>query len=201
MRFSLHARVALKKNFTPVVANRVEVRIFDRNPTQPREMNHEQLTSLFTRMHMRLHRIGASMLGLDADVEDALQDTFCKVWTRSESFAEEAHAEAYTVTAMRSACIDSIRRRRDSADIAQCGDIADTSSSEPDSEEIYRDVMTIVNSRLPEMQRIILNMRDVQGLSYAEIAETLGMEQAAVRMALSRARKAVREIYNKQFRV
>lgn len=164
-------------------------------------MNHEQLTSLFTRMQMRLHRIGASMLGRDADVEDALQDAFCKVWTRSEGFAEEAHAEAYTVTAMRSACIDSLRRRRDSADIAQCGDIEDTNSSEADTDELYRDVMTIVNSRLPELQRNILNMRDVQGLSFAEIADTLGMEQSAVRVALSRARKAVREIYNKKFSV
>jgi RNA polymerase sigma-70 factor (ECF subfamily) len=47
--------------------------------------------------------------------------------------------------------------------------------------------------RLPETQRMIIRLRDIEGYQPAEIAEILGCEPSAVRMNLSRARKKVKE--------
>lgn len=86
------------------------------------------------------------MLSRDADVEDALQDTFCKIWTRALSFEGEEHAEAYTVTAMRNACIDTTRRHdsiSETVPIERCeADIEDT-DEEAERRELYERVISM----------------------------------------------------------
>lgn len=61
-------------------------------------------------------------------------------------------------------------------------------------------VEAIINSRLTPQQQQIIQMRDVEGISFEEIAEKLDMQPSAVRMALSRARKTIRDIYNEERR-
>ena len=52
---------------------------------------------------------------------------------------------------------------------------------------------------LPEQQRMILQLRDVEQYEYAEIAEMLDLNETAIRVALSRARKAIREEMIKKY--
>ncbi len=93
---------------------------------------------------------------------------------------------------MRNVCIDT--QRRQSQTTTQLEDVADT-YDDNSVQEIYNEVMRVVNRELSPLQRRILHLRDVEGVDYATISKTLGMEQTAVRMALSRARKTVRTIY------
>ena len=62
-------------------------------------------------------------------------------------------------------------------------------------EHILDDVQRIIAQNLSPQQRRVLDLREVQGLSFEAIAEMLSMQPAAVRMTLSRARKTIREIY------
>lgn len=155
-------------------------------------MNSEQIASIFVRLQSRLRAVGTSILGRSDAVDDALQDTFCKIWAQPSQNIAEDWAEAYIMTSMRNVCIDT--QRRQSQTTTQLEDVADT-YDDNSVQEIYNEVMRVVNRELSPLQRRILHLRDVEGVDYATISKTLGMEQTAVRMALSRARKTVRTIY------
>ena len=76
-------------------------------------------------------------------------------------------------------------------------DTADTVPADRRMEvdEQFRIVEAIIEKHLSETQRTILRLKEYDGESYEEIAAKLGMEQAAVRMQLSRARKTIRKCY------
>ena len=59
----------------------------------------------------------------------------------------------------------------------------------------YQQVRAIIDNDLSANQRAIIDMREVQGMEFDDIAIRLGMQPATVRVELSRARKRVREIY------
>ena len=62
-------------------------------------------------------------------------------------------------------------------------------------EELYQEVEEIINRKLTQVQQQILREKEYEGKSMEEIAQALGMQPAAVRMQLSRARKIIRECY------
>ena len=78
-------------------------------------------------------------------------------------------------------------------DDQQVGNITD----EPDDlrQHVYDEVNDIVQNELTSTQRAIIEMRELQGMDYDEIAHHLGMRPTAVRVQLSRARKRVRDTY------
>ena len=63
---------------------------------------------------------------------------------------------------------------------------------------MLRNVRTLIERELTPIQQEILQRRDYNGEEYASIAGDLGMQETAVRMQLSRARKTIREMYRKQ---
>ena len=76
-----------------------------------------------------------------------------------------------------------------------CGGTDDNADDALQREHILDDVQRIIAQNLSPQQRRVLDLREVQGLSFEAIAEMLSMQPAAVRMTLSRARKTIREIY------
>ncbi|MDE7335204.1 MAG: sigma-70 family RNA polymerase sigma factor, partial [Muribaculaceae bacterium] len=108
-----------------------------------------------------------------------------------------AQAEGLTVVAVRNSCIDQLRRnsRRAECPIDPVAEeVADT-DPQSDRAELYESVRAIINGQLSERERQVITMRDTQGYSFAEIAAELNITETNARMILSRARKAVREIY------
>lgn len=65
-------------------------------------------------------------------------------------------------------------------------------------EELFLEVEEIINRQLSPMQRQILREKEYEGKSIEEIADVLQMQPTAVRMQLSRARKTIRECYQKR---
>jgi len=159
-------------------------------------MEQNNLTSTFNLLRTRLRIIATSILGNDDDAQDALQDAFYKLWRGHKEIASPADAERLSVTAVRNAAIDALRQR--TAHPTEEIDNRITQSEEPseaDREELFKRIRTIIDVRLSERQRDIMMMRDMQGLSFKEIAGRLGMSEENVRMTLSRSRKIVRTIY------
>lgn len=162
-------------------------------------MSSTRLTSVFTRLQSRLRGVGRTILGGSDEVDDALQETFCKLWSQSDKLECADNLEAYTLRVMRNECIDTLRRHERqpvTVELSQCADVAE--DGEDDTAETYRRVMRIVDSQLTALQRRVLTMRDVQGMAYDDIARELDLEPATVRVHLSRARRTVRNIYIQQ---
>lgn len=164
------------------------------------------LTSVFVNLRQRLRGLAAGILGNTDDADDALQDAFCRLWQRRERIASNSEAEALSVTTIHNICIDTLRKNARAYTVSidenrDTGDRADESSADAMTREaMLARVEAIINSRLTPQQQQIIQMRDVEGISFEEIAEKLDMQPSAVRMALSRARKTIRDIYNEERR-
>lgn len=163
-------------------------------------MKSDSLSAIFHRVQSRMRAVGLSLLKYNDETDDAIQETFYRIWAQRETIDETANVENLALVIFRNICIDYLRKKRNHIDI---GDIS--VSDEPamldyeieDYDTLYNDVMNIINSELTPAQQQIIRMRDIENRSYSEIAKLLGMEEATVRVNLSRARKSVRNIYLK----
>ena len=164
-------------------------------------MSNDTLTSAFMRIRHRLQRIATGILGDSAEAEDALQDAFCRLWTHRDRIGSSSEAEALSVTTVHNVCIDAYRKHSHSPTVSldenrDSIDCADDDNSEASRRELLiRNVERIINHRLTDKQQSIVRMRELDGMSYEAIAESLDMQPAAVRVALSRARQTIRDVY------
>ena len=168
-------------------------------------MSEEHLTSVFTRLRRRLLRLAMQFLPSEEDADDALQEAFCRLWPRADTLINAEQAEAATTLTVRNLCIDEVRRRgrRPTLELdAGRDEKEETTAPSPQEEMEQREQFALIEELLHEqltpLQRQILQMKEYEEKSYEEIAAHLNMEQTAVRMNLSRARKALREAYRKR---
>lgn len=165
-------------------------------------MNEKALTSVFVELRKKTLRFATRFFPKVEDADDALQEAFCRLWPRRDSIGSTSEAEALMKTTIRNIGIDAYRRRNTSPTVSLNPDI-DISSDEIDdgdinSEEQFKTIERIIMAQLTETQRKIFVMKEFKGYSFSQIAQKLDMQEPAVRMQLSRARKSIREIYNKQ---
>ena len=99
----------------------------------------------------------------------------------------------------RNICIDQIRKkaRFPELDIETNNECDEDNSEKENLLERFQTVKLLIEKRLTENQRKILELRDYQGLEIEDIANRLNMQPATIRMNLSRARKTIREQYKK----
>jgi len=130
------------------------------------------------------------------EADDALQEAFYKLWAHHYDIRTVSEAEALLSTAVRNSSLDAVRRRRDKVPI----DAADRLPAEDrrDRAEQLAAVQRLIDRELSDTQRYIMEQVEYGGLTQEQIARKLGMQPAAVRMQLSRARKTIRELYNKR---
>ena len=131
------------------------------------------------------------MLGGAAEAEDAVQEALLKLWGMAGELRLPLGPLAKVV--VRNMCVDRLRRRR--ATVCVDGAVLSVPSaadSGVDSDAVYDRVMRVVDS-LPAVEQVVLRLRHVDGMEFADIARLTGSTEAAVRKALSRARMAVRK--------
>lgn len=161
-------------------------------------MESERFTGIFTRLQSRLHQAARRMLGSDDEAADALQDAFCALWGRRGEIADERAAEGLAVVSVRNRCLDVLRRRSARPTVPLSdelgGNYAETAADDS-VDDIYRRVDSLMHRVLSGRDRRILILRDYSGWEMADIAAELEMTEAAVRVALSRARRAVAAAY------
>ena len=148
----------------------------------------------------RLYRIALYMLKSVVEAEDTLQDVMLKLWDKRSRLHEYTSLEAFAVTMTKNACLDKLKSKKHKYQI----DIQDfdfdsksiSAQSKIEQQESYS-VMLSAFARLPEQQRLLVTLRDVEGYEYEEIALMTGLQVNNIRVGLSRARKAARTHYLK----
>ncbi len=155
------------------------------------------LTTVFGRLRQRLHSGAARMLNSDQEAEDALQDAFVRLWQRRRSLSDESQVTGMAVTTVKNICIDVIRSRSAHPQTEVSETLAETQEDDG-RQELYAEVMELIESELSERDRRILLMRDRNGYEFDEIAAELNITEGAVRVALCRARKTIRRIYTER---
>lgn len=156
-------------------------------------MKTNSLTYSFLALREKLHRSALGFLKNDEDAKDALQDTFFNLW-KNGPIETDAEAKNKLFAVLRNVCIDRLRKPKTSPLDDSYNDSLSVESSLP--EDMAR-LETLLSSGLTDTQRQIYTLVAHDGLEYEEIASTLGMSVEAVRMNMSRARKRIRENYQK----
>lgn len=156
----------------------------------------DRITIAFTTLREQMLSLAGRITGNRDDAADAVQDAFVKLWQQQERYGTSSHASGAGMTAVRNTSIDLARRnrRRNDVPVEQiANDI--TAITDEDRTLVYQQVRAIIDKELSPNQRAIIDMREIQGMEFDDIAARLGMQPATVRVELSRARKRVREIY------
>ena len=135
--------------------------------------------------------------------EDAVQEVFVKLWKMNSRLDEYESVEALAVTMAKNYCIDQIRKQK-FVEPGENGAFSLYHDSELSPQEKLENketsaIMHMIINDLPEMYREIIQLRDIEELSYEEIADKTGQNINTLRVNLSRARKSVRDEYKKYF--
>ncbi len=161
-------------------------------------MSEETLISTFTELRRGFLRLASRFLPDEEDANDALQDAFCRLWPKRDSIRTRQEAEALTVTTVRNLCIDHLRRQHiQTVELDAERDASPDEDDYTERETLFREVEALISRHLTPVQQTILHRKEYEGESIDTIARDLGMQPAAVRMQLSRARKTIRECYQK----
>ena len=135
--------------------------------------------------------------GLSHTEADALNDAFLKLWVADYDPATKAEGEKLLSTALQRRRISLWRSERRHPTIPSAEVQIAEPQPENDIEETFQQLNELIKTELTPLQQDILTRHDINDESYSEIAERLGMQEAAVRMQLSRARQKIREEYKK----
>ena len=138
------------------------------------------------------------------EAEDVVQETMIKVWNRREQWSQLESIEAFCLTICRNLSLDKLRRMDNQAQsLGEDIDPTDLShSSNPEHVAIHHDRAQMVRqliNELPERLRTCMQLRDIEGKSYRDIATILDITEQQVKVNIFRARQAVREKYMKIF--
>ena len=144
----------------------------------------------------KLYRLALRITLNTAEAEDVTEDTLIRLWEKREA------VEAYALTVCRHLAID--RSRSGAAACLPLESVASDPPADsvqmPDEQLAQSDRMAWISrlvDNLPERQRSIIQLRDVEGRSYREIAQVMGLTEAQVKVTLFRARQRIKQSYEK----
>lgn len=144
-----------------------------------------------------LYRLALRITLNPAEAEDVVQDTLIKVWNRRDTWHELDSIEAFCLTVCRNQALDRLRKKENDHDsLEQNTGLQPLASSNPQEKMIEKDklelVRKIINS-LPEKQRSCMQLRDIEGKSYKEVAKALDISEEQVKVNIFRARQAIKQ--------
>ena len=145
-------------------------------------------------IEQKLYRIAKRLLISHEEAQDATQEVLVKVWQRSSELSHVKSIEAYAMTMVKNYCYDRLKSKQASNMSIEYSilDKSDDQSAAFEAKDRISFVEKIVNN-LPDKQKLIWQLRDVEGATFEEIAEVVKMEPTAIRVNLSRARKRIKE--------
>ncbi|MCF6279858.1 MAG: RNA polymerase sigma factor [Flavobacteriaceae bacterium] len=163
-------------------------------------MNQKEFLKLVMPFKDKVFRFSKRLLVSTEEAEDATQELYLKLWRNREKISSYKNVEAFAMTMTKNYCFDRLKSKQASnlslvhSNYRENGTSLDKKTNLNDSVSIVHQLI----AKLPEQQRMIIQLRDVEQYEYEEIGKMLDIKQTAVRVALSRARKIIREQLIKQ---
>lgn len=147
-----------------------------------------------------LYRLAKRLLVSSDEAEDAVQEVFLKLWKGRDKIDNYRSPEAFAITMTKNYCLDRLKSK-------QASNLKIVHNNYKNSENIERtiegnegvELVTKIMETLPEKQKMIMQLRDIEQFEFVEISQMLEINETAIRVALSRARKVVREQLIKQY--
>lgn len=144
----------------------------------------------------KLYRFAYRLLNDEEEAKDVVQETMIKVWHKQDEMHTLLNMEAWCMRVVRNLAFDKLKSKHNKTDgFAEGFEISENGLT-PYAKTEINNTMNVIHqfiAALPDKQRQIIQLRDIEGFSYKEIADILGLDANNVKVNLFRARKAVRE--------
>ncbi len=149
------------------------------------------------KLRQQLHAVASRILLSKEDVDDALQELFIKVWQNADTDAHPAQKQAFLYTTLRNICIDTLRKRKLSAEASEyirhtateSEMILDRIDNQDKLTNLHLDAKRLLNG----LQLKVFELYTIRELEYTEIAKLLNISPEMARSYMCRARKTLRE--------
>jgi RNA polymerase sigma factor (sigma-70 family) len=164
-------------------------------------MTRADFNDLVRQLNHNLYGYAFRILRNQEEAEDAVQEVFIKLWNLGAKIDEYNSIGALAVTMTKNICIDLLRKKKHivqeeyegldfkAPDISSPYELLESRESE--------DILYHIINQLPEIYKEVIELREIEGLTYEEIADKTKQNINTLRVNLSRARKMIREEFNK----
>ncbi|MGM9703006.1 MAG: RNA polymerase sigma factor [Prevotella sp.] len=151
----------------------------------------------------KLYRLALRITLNNAEAEDVVQETLIKVWNKREQWDEIESIEAFCLTVCRNLALDKAKmaeNNNEALDEDSYGNTPDLSyASNPEEQAVANDHVSVVRQLidlLPEKQRTVIQLRDIEGKSYKEISKVMDISEEQVKVSLFRARQTIKKKFS-----
>ena len=143
----------------------------------------------------KVFRLAKRLLVSQEEAEDATQEILLKLWKNKEQIQDYKNVEAFSMTMTKNFCLDKLKSKHAQNLKIVHNNYQDHNVSLQKQVELHDslDWVSKIMEELPEQQKIILQLRDIEQYDFNEIAKMLDMNETAIRVSLSRGRKTLRE--------
>ena len=158
-------------------------------------MNQSDFLEVILPFKDKVFRLAKRLLVSKEEAEDATQELIFKLWKNKNKIRDYKNVEAFAMTMTKNYCYDRLKSKQ-AKNLTLVHSNYKENETTLDKKLEYRDSVQQVHQlieKLPENQKLIMQLRDIEQYSFDEICKILDMKSTAVRVALSRARKTVRE--------
>lgn len=158
-------------------------------------MNQSDFLKVVLPFKDKVFRLAKRLLVSREEAEDATQELIFKLWKNKEKIGNYNNVEAFAMTMTKNYCYDRLKSKQASNLTLVHSNYKEKETS-LDKKLEYQDSVNQVHlliENLPEQQKIIIQLRDIEEYDFDEICKMVDMKPTAVRVALSRARKTIRE--------
>lgn len=168
-----------------------------------------QLAAIYREFSGQIHTYAYHLLGNQEDADDITQEVFIRAYVRMGQLREQSSMRSWLYRIATNLCMDHLRRRSrvkrifgletqlggSSSEDAPPRDVAQPMATAELEGVVERDHIALALKRMPDKYAICLLLHSLQGLSYREIADVVGMTPGAAAVRLSRARDLFARYY------
>ena len=166
------------------------------------EVTIEEFQTNILPLKNRLFRFALTFLRDEHEARDVVQDVMIKMWEGIEDISKIKNIQAFCMTMVRNRSLDMKRKKgRQYVDVAEQIDI-ETDRPTPSQHVVTNDRVKIVHeaiAQLSEQQQTVIQLRDIEGYKYKEIAEMTGLELNHVKVLLHRGRLAIKNYISSHY--
>ena len=148
----------------------------------------------------KLFRFALRLVQDASEAEDVVQEVLIKVWNKRAELVEVKNIEAWCMRSTKNLAIDKLRSKHKRTENLETTYNLSTTNATPYERTAIKDSVEKVRrfiAELPQQQKEVIQLRDIEGFSYKEISETLNLTMAQVKTTLFRARKQIKALFTK----
>ncbi|MEC5395728.1 RNA polymerase sigma factor [Bergeyella sp. RCAD1439] len=154
-------------------------------------MTHETFRDTVFCLRDEMYRFAKRLVGSGDEAEDVVQELMLKFWQMKEQLASYANLKSFAMKCVKNECLNRLKHEEVKMGFVQL-QLHHNEQYRPAVNNLKDEILRYIEA-LPQKQKMVIHLKDVEEYEVGEIAEVLQMEENAVRVNLMRARQKIRE--------